>query len=184
MRDILWLRAVCLGAFLVAGAIAPGCSQNAQARYITPDILRNWVLNQQSLSDALTDLSETHPDPAVQARTGEYMEEVENAVYRLGYILEGILTDMPAEDNLAQVYRKALRIRVPAEVKAAYEENGLGKQGHQVFMCLLFGFFCVEAKRSFDEPPPPKAQKLLTILESLIHPQDLTLIEQFADEIF
>ncbi|MDR0525945.1 MAG: hypothetical protein LBG90_08780 [Spirochaetaceae bacterium] len=182
MRRIV--RKISVTGILICGIVAPGCSQSGPGQYLTPEIVRNWIIHRETLSDALQNLAESDPDLEIQAQTTAYMEEIETFVYRFAPLLEKTWTgNSSGEDNPAQLYRKILRIPVPRAVKRAYEENGLGKQGHQVFMCLLIGLFCFEVKQQ-NTDLSNKARKQVNLFESLIHPKDFALITEFAEDLF
>lgn len=179
---------IALFAVILVGVIAvSGFSQTSPAQYLTPEIIENWIANQDAISEELENL-EANPDAAVQEQMLKYWEKVQVFSYHLETLLVLRYSDenRTFQGDPVQAYRKVLRIHVPAAIKTVYAEKGLGDQGHQVFMCLVLGLILAEQNqepKGADIPLPHKAQKTLNNLKSLIHPQDLALIQEYAEDL-
>jgi hypothetical protein len=162
-------------------------SQTEPNRYLTPDIMESWIANENALSDGLSEL-EYNADAIILARFTEYWRQVSDFAYQFQTLIDwaDYGRDLGLYFDPAKAYRKILRVRVPQEVNAVYAENGLGEHGHQVFMCLTLGWILLTLKQYADgnDPSLNKIQKIAALLESLIHPQDLTLIEEHAEVIY
>ncbi|MDR0561922.1 MAG: hypothetical protein LBG73_04460 [Spirochaetaceae bacterium] len=189
MSSIRWVRGVFAAIIITGGAVMPGLSQTPPPRYITPEALQNWADNHEAISDGLRELAEESPDPAVRARVGAYMEQMEIFAYRIFAgieVADGRIVDTSDKaefDNPERLYQKALRLRVPPAVQRVYAENGLGEHGHQMFICLLLWAVLLEVKQWNDIPRSNRVQKRLTALESLINPEDLAIIEDLYERM-
>ncbi|MDR2535208.1 MAG: hypothetical protein LBD29_04145 [Treponema sp.] len=164
----------------------PLVAQISTEQLLNPLIIENFMVNAVNINRAFGALH-THQNE----RFAEYISKV--VFFTDSFFDLDTLLDLDARtvfswneqdqiiNNVAKAYRKALVLYVPPEIKAVYRENGLGNRGHQVLLCLVLGIRILALKedRAEYDQPLPKAKKTLSLLESLIHPKDLALIQDY-----
>jgi hypothetical protein len=154
------------------------------ARYLTPEIVKNYAERMYSAVDWLKTLEQSE-DAGARRRYDQYKSDMDAVLFRMAFLWNWIDSDLKINEeieglyNLEKAYQKGLLIHVPPEVKAVYAAHGIGDQGHQGILCLLAGLqiAALQWNVSQDDQPSVKAEKALLRLSSLIHPQDTALIE-------
>ncbi|MDR0561771.1 MAG: hypothetical protein LBG73_03700 [Spirochaetaceae bacterium] len=162
------------------------CSRTKAVQYLSPDILENYSAKMNAIETALDDLAE-HSDETIRSQVIEYWRQLnvfaEDCLQPFMRLMsEGSYT-LPNKSDPARTYRKMLNIPVPPEVKRVYVKYGLGEHGHQVYLCLFLGvtLYYVKQNTPVGPPFPDTVQKALTSMESLINPQDMTLIAEYLE---
>jgi hypothetical protein len=156
--------------------------QTVQDRLLSPEIVENFFSHWERIERVFEDL-DNHEDPEIRARFDAYNDKMNVFGRQLDDFWEFSPMDGGEAPDIVKAYQKILRILVPPEVHEVYRESGLGNRGHQVITCLFVGFEIViynKQNETCGDQSTAKAQKKLTRLESLIHPEDLALIEGSA----
>jgi hypothetical protein len=172
-----------LGKTIVLLCVLSAVSHAEPARYLTLDIVKNYAERMYGAGEGLETLEQSE-DAEARRRYAEYSETLKEYSYKISFLRVWMDADFAInlEEEvyaLDKVYRKALLMRVPPEVKAVYAEHGLGEQGHQVILCFFAGLQIAVLERNLSQAGErsARAQKVLLHLSSLIHPKDMELIE-------